>query len=150
METLSELLLRWRELRRQGQPCSAELLCAGRPDLTDQLRHRIEAVEAMERRLGPVLADPLPDGQTTYVEPADGIPPRVADSLVVPGYELLDVLGEGGMGIVYRAWQTNLKRVVALKMMRAGTPAEHQARFRVEAEAMARARHPNIIEIYEI
>src|SRR5262245_38933102 len=55
------------------------------------------------------------------------------------------------MGVVYRARHLALKRVVALKMMRPGTPAEHHLnRFRVEAEALARARHPNIIEIYEI
>jgi serine/threonine protein kinase/mono/diheme cytochrome c family protein len=150
METVSELLLRWRELRRQGQPCSAEALCAEHPDLTDELRHHIEAVEAMERRLGPVLAGPLLDGQPTTVVTTDGTAPRVADAPTVPGYELLDVLGEGGMGVVYRARQTSLKRVVALKMVRAGTPPDQQARFRVEAEALAHARHPNIIEIYEI
>src|SRR5262245_10409285 len=150
METVSELLLRWRELRRQGQPCSAELLCAECPDLTDELRHRIEAIEAMERRLGPVLAAPLGDGQPTTVVTADGLPPRVADAPAVSGYELLDVLGEGGMGVVYRARQLSLNRIVALKMVRAGTPPDQQARFRVEAEALAHAHHPNIIEIYEI
>ena len=70
----------------------------------------------------------------------------------IPGYEILGVLGRGGMGIVYRAWQAELKRPVALKMLIAGALAspEAAARFRVEVEAMARLRHPNIVQIYGV
>src|SRR5262245_58395225 len=67
-------------------------------------------------------------------------------------YELLEKLGGGGMGLVFRAIDTQLNRQVALKTIREGVFADGQeiGRFRTEAQAVAKLHHPNIIAIYDI
>ena len=92
-------------------------------------------------RSGPLSPSP---GESRALSPTGG--------LTIPGYEILGKLGEGGMGVVYKARQQGLNRLVALKMIIGGSQArvDHLARFRVEAEAVARLRHPNILQIYDI
>jgi eukaryotic-like serine/threonine-protein kinase len=70
----------------------------------------------------------------------------------IPGYEILDKLGEGGMGVVYKARQLKLDRVVALKMILSGGLARvaELARFQTEAEAIARLQHLNIVQVHEV
>jgi tetratricopeptide (TPR) repeat protein/predicted Ser/Thr protein kinase len=68
------------------------------------------------------------------------------------GYCVLEKLGYGGSGVVYKAQQDGLDRTVALKMIRAGAQASEEdlGRFRTEAQAVARLQHANIVQVYEI
>jgi WD40 repeat protein/tetratricopeptide (TPR) repeat protein len=89
-----------------------------------------------------------PDSETqgpTDCRPAMPLP-------TIPGYEVLEKLGHGGMGVVYKARHLGLKRLVALKMLldTVGAEAEAQARFHAEAEAVARFQHPHIVQIFDI
>jgi hypothetical protein len=85
-------------------------------------------------------------------DPASPCEHPAAQRVLVPGYEVLGLLGQGGMGIVYQARQTSLGRVVALKMvLHAGHAGdEERRRFRAEAEAIARLKHPNVVQVHEV
>ncbi|MBC7855884.1 MAG: protein kinase [Pirellulaceae bacterium] len=76
---------------------------------------------------------------------------RGSECLIAGRYRVLEMLGEGGMGTVYKAQDTNLDRVVAIKVLPAGRlhDADAIARFQREAKALARLSHPHIIQAYD-
>jgi tetratricopeptide (TPR) repeat protein/tRNA A-37 threonylcarbamoyl transferase component Bud32 len=101
----------------------------------------------------PGTREPIPE--TLPVETMPGAWGRGAEAEcwpLVPGFEILEQIGRGGMGVVYKARQISLDRLVALKMIRDGALAgsEQRARFRLEGEVVARLQHPNIVQIFEV
>jgi tetratricopeptide (TPR) repeat protein/tRNA A-37 threonylcarbamoyl transferase component Bud32 len=143
-ERIDQLLSRWEQVQGEGHTLTPEELCRDCPELVEPIRRRVQLLRAFN----PLLQATSVDRTKSFGPPA----PAGAAPAAVPGYEILGELGRGGMGVVYKARQTGLGRVVALKMVLSGGRASSAelGRFRAEAEAVARLQHPNIIQIYEI
>jgi len=105
------------------------------------------AVEPVE----PAAPSELASAEPTLLPSGGDQTAAAAKRPIIPGHEILDTLGRGGMGIVYRARHMALGRTVAVKMLISGhlAPEELLDRFQCEAESVARLKHPNIVQIYE-
>jgi hypothetical protein len=99
----------------------------------------------LEGRTGPYLQCPA-------AAPRDTEPEHGLTSVSVTGYDILGVLGSGGMGVVFKARQVRADRLVALKVIKANfaDADELRWRFRTEAQALARIKHANIVQIYDV
>jgi tRNA A-37 threonylcarbamoyl transferase component Bud32 len=130
---LDDVIAEYIQAREQGQPLDHAAWLARYPALAGELTAFFSTYQRMQA-LAPALHPGLAAGAT------------------LGDYELLEELGRGGMGVVYRARQRSLDREVALKVIRAGQLAtdEERQRFAREAHAAAAASHPGIIPVYEI
>jgi WD40 repeat protein len=119
-------------------------------DVADHL-DRCPRCEAAARALDD-LTDPVMAAVQACTSARDGAPAEEVPPDRVGDYEVLGSIGRGGMAVVYRARHRELRREVALKMLLGGEFADRQERlrFRIEAEAVARLQHPNIVQIYEV
>ncbi|MEX1366338.1 MAG: serine/threonine-protein kinase [Nannocystaceae bacterium] len=91
-----------------------------------------------------------PIGAVEQARAYDSLFKRSAQSQELGRYVVVDALGEGGMGVVLRAYDRQLDRTVALKVLRRTLDEGHARRLRREALAMAKLSHPNVVQVYEI
>jgi tetratricopeptide (TPR) repeat protein/predicted Ser/Thr protein kinase len=117
-----------------------ESVCTDCPELLPEVRRRWEQMCAVEAQLDALFPESAPDPY------AGGELPRI------PGYDVEELLGRGGMGVVYNARHRRLNRPVALKMLIGGAHAgpRERARFQREAEAVAGLCHANIVQVYDV
>lgn len=143
-DRLAAILAELEDRRRRGQPTDVDAFAADNPDLADELRAlwaTAQYAAAFAIRTNDAQTGPHVPNTTTQFAPES-----------FDDYEVLGELGRGGMGVVYKARQKSLGRIVAIKMMREARlgNADDRARFIAEAEAAARLSHPNIVPVYEV
>src|SRR5262249_23223976 len=131
----------WEPRAGTGGPAESCPVCGGAGSLAEGEDTATSAASVADDLPPPPLGDTRPAAAAA----AATRPP-------VPGHEIVAGLGRGGMGVVFKARQLSLNRMVALKMLLAGGWAgpDEQARFRGEAEAVARLHHPNIVQIHDV
>jgi tetratricopeptide (TPR) repeat protein len=143
-EALLDLIYHEVVLRsRRGEAPPVEEYLRRFPHLADRVREQFDIHEALFANAALSPPPSVPAGDLARVAGPAPLPD-------VAGYEVLEELGRGGMGVVYKARQSGLKRVVALKMIQPAAGGVPLARFRAEAEALARLQHPHIVQVYEV
>jgi serine/threonine-protein kinase len=135
-----------REIELQSDPCATQ--GGASAVMTDEASTIADTLPPP--RIGALAGHPSPTLDDAGVHAEAG--GDLSNHRTVAGYEILGELGRGGMGVVYKARQRGLNRLVAIKMILAGSHAGEQqrARFNAEAEAVARLQHPNIVQIHEV
>jgi eukaryotic-like serine/threonine-protein kinase len=142
-ERLAALLEQVTREQQEGRRPDFDALGRDHPDLIDELRQLLN-VAGIAQQFGPASK------RSTLVLPTASN--QISLPQQIDGYELLEEIGRGAMGVVYKAWDPRLKRFVALKVMLGGeyaSPTE-LTRFRSEAQAAAGLSHRNIVPVYQV
>lgn len=143
-----------------GEPPTLDEYLARFPSLTNELKQQFQihyqfGRNALSDRLGLSLQPHLLSQAPSPNEKRDQQALQTNHHLQlpqIPGYEIIELLNRGGMGIIYKARQNNLNRLVAIKMILPGvfTSENDHIRFSQEAEMIANLHHPNIVAVHEI
>jgi serine/threonine-protein kinase len=141
-DRLAAVLAELMEQQRRGRPVDVEAAARDHPDLVDELRALWATAQFAAFALPTA---PTPTEPFTPTEPSP--PPNSFGD-----YEILEELGRGGMGVVYKARQRSLDRLVALKVMKEArlSSDDDRKRFRAEAESVARLKHANIVTVHDV
>lgn len=133
-------------LQRQGIAVDGKAYLVRFPAYGDKLKRLLQIDEAIWVGESTKMLDSNP----THVASAERRRPDPPP--IIPDYEILESIGQGAMGVVYRARHVSLDRVVALKMIRSGVAAnsDELARFRLEGQAVASLDHANVVQIFDV
>jgi serine/threonine-protein kinase len=151
-EQLASLIERLAGDQRAGRVADLDAAARAHPALAAELRELWAVAQFAHLARPPATPPPAAAGALTASFAGPAPPTAVAPPREFGDFELLEEVGRGGMGVVYKARQKSLDRVVALKMVREAhlaTDAD-RARFRTEAEAAAKLEHPNIVTVFEV
>lgn len=142
-EILAELLLRWEELHERGQDTPATELAREHPHLIAELQRRINLIKAASWLDNPLDEDPPSQ---------DGEPPtrpKPPSRMLAGRYRLDELIAEGGFAQVYRAYDRDLQRTVAIKLPKPSR-LESTDEFQAEARRVARLKHPSIVPVHDV
>ncbi len=142
-----DILDRWEELREQGQEPSVDELCHDAPHLADRLREWTRVLKTsdwLNRRAEEVADETIGEVGTLTAEEKER-------HKTLGEYDLLEELGSGGMGRVFKARHRRMNRTVAVKLLPESLvqSPESVERFRREVQALARLSHPNVVAVHD-
>ncbi len=143
---LAELVSKLLDQIQRGERVDFGAVCQDHPHLVDELKEVWGAAVVTDA----IAANHRQEGYSETEESSSFRVPRLP--FTMGDYELVEEVGRGGMGVVYRARQLSLNRTVAIKMIQENRTAssENRQRFLAEAEASARLDHPGIVSVYEV
>lgn len=151
-QQLDNIIHEYYRAAEQGDPPAVTEFIAAHPEFASELREFYSGVGNLQGLVAKAAGEPaLPE--TCSAAPATlRLDAPGSDVHYFGNYELLEEIGRGGMGVVYRARELRLNRIVALKMVLAGdfASSEELQRFTVEAESAAQLEHPRIVPVHEI